>query len=123
MRRTSIFIATLGFALLSLGLLALASLHERPGQTNNVNLASIRPDSAQLRVEGLPIPAQGAISARLGRDLQAYHAVRTDRGYSARNPHHDLSIDFDYSGVAVASGGLDIKNAIAVDRLRRASPT
>ena len=83
---------------------ALASLHERPGQTNSVNLASIRPDPAQLRVASLPIPAQGAISARLGRDLQAYHAVRTDRGYSARNPHHDLSIDFDHSGVAVASG-------------------
>ena len=90
--------------LLAVGLLALASLHERPGQTNNVNLASIRADSAQLRVASLPIPAQGAISARLGRDLQAYHLVRTDRGYSARNPHHDLSMDFDHSGVAVASG-------------------
>ena len=98
-RRVVVFVTplvVLGFAL--------ASLHERPGQTNSVDPASIRPDPALLRVASLPIPAQGAISARLGRDRQAYHAVRTDRGYSARNPHHDLSIDFDYSGVAVASG-------------------
>src|SRR5262245_44664877 len=67
-------------------------------------LSGIRPDSAQRRLASLPIPAQGAISARLGEDLQAYHAVRTDRGYSARNPHHDLSLDFDDGGVAVASG-------------------
>ena len=46
-----------------LALLALASLHERPGQTNSVNAASIRPDPAQLRMASLPIPAQGAISS------------------------------------------------------------
>src|SRR5262245_56642486 len=88
---------------------ALASPHERPGQTNIANPASIRPDPAQLRLASLPVPAQGAISARIGRDLQPYHAVGTDRGYSARNPHHDLSMSFDDGGVAVASGASTLR--------------
>src|SRR5262245_61351336 len=84
--------------------LVLASLHQPPAPTNIANPASSRPEPAQLRLASLPIPAQGAISARMGRDIQSYHAVRSDRGYSTRNPRHDLSIAFDHGGVAVASG-------------------
>ena len=68
-------------------------------------LAIASPDAAKAgkeRVSRLPIGAQGAISATLGRDDRSYHAARSADGLRASNGRHDLRIEFLREGVTVA---------------------
>lgn len=55
-------------------------------------------------VSHLPLPAQAAISATLGRDNAAYHAVARGRGFHAANPKHGLAAEFTPDGLEVGAG-------------------
>jgi FG-GAP repeat protein len=50
------------------------------------------------------VPAQGAISAVLGRDQPAYHATPSRAGLAVRNHQHGLSVDFGPAGLEIISG-------------------
>jgi hypothetical protein len=63
-----------------------------------------RADVSPLGIDGLPVPAQGAISAVLGRDDAAYRASSAPFGLTARNPRHGLRIDYAQEGVTVGTG-------------------
>lgn len=52
----------------------------------------------------LSVPAQGTISAALGRDDPAYHASVENSGLTARNPKHRFEVRFGPGGPEVASG-------------------
>ena len=53
----------------------------------------------------LPIAAQSAVAASLGRDDVTYHIAAMDRGHRAENTAHNLAIDFSRNGVRVRAGG------------------
>jgi len=70
-------------------------------------LSALSPDPVwcrEQRLTHLPIGAQGAISATLGREDRSYHAARSSDGLRASNGRHDLRIDFLGEGVAVVLG-------------------
>ena len=52
----------------------------------------------------LPAAAQSAISAAMGRDQQAYHAVATRKGFTVKNPRSGLQATFTRQGVRVETG-------------------
>lgn len=61
--------------------------------------------SGATELSSLPLPAQAAISAVLGRDQPSYHAVTSRSGFQAENPRHGLAADFAREGIEVRSGG------------------
>ncbi len=67
-----------------------------PGDPPAATTASTATDLSDL-----PLPAQAAISAALGRDDPAYHAVAQGTGFHADNPQHALAADFTAEGVLV----------------------
>jgi hypothetical protein len=54
----------------------------------------------------LPVEAQAAISAALGREDSAYHATASGGGLEARNWKHGLATEFTLGGVEVRTVGL-----------------
>jgi hypothetical protein len=71
----------------------------------------------------VPIGAQGAISAALGRDNRSYHAVPAPRGLRAANPRHELSIDFSAEGVRIGEPSDPILLSLrSVGRAEKLSP-
>jgi len=60
--------------------------------------------TAPRGLSSLPHPAQAAISAVLGRDQSAYHAVEREGGLYAENPKHALRADFTRDGIRIRTG-------------------
>ncbi|MDE2180364.1 MAG: hypothetical protein KGJ40_05895, partial [candidate division NC10 bacterium] len=52
----------------------------------------------------LPLPAQAAISAALGRDDHAYHAAQSGQGLRLQNPRHHLTADLTPAGLTLHTG-------------------
>jgi hypothetical protein len=53
----------------------------------------------------LPPPAEARISAAIGEDERAYHAVAHPRGLRMENANHHLSAEFSQTGVELRHGG------------------
>lgn len=74
----------------------------------------------------LPLAAWGPVSLTLGRDDQAYRAVRAGDGFVARNPRQSVTAQFSARGVNVQSGsltlGLRLRAYGYVDALRAVAP-
>ncbi|HSF16332.1 MAG TPA: PKD domain-containing protein [Vicinamibacteria bacterium] len=83
--------------------------------------------SAQLSSSGLPLAARAAISANLGKDRPAYHALARGGLLSADNPAHSLRAEFTAKGVRVfvgaASFGLALRGYGYGSELRPATTT
>lgn len=70
---------------------------------STASFAAGRADPASIRagMSGLPVQAQAAISAALGRDRRAYQAERADRSWHIDNPRHGLQASFSARGVVL----------------------
>jgi hypothetical protein len=66
----------------------------------------MRPAGAGLA--GLPVPAQGSISAALGRDDPAYHGRASDKSVALDNPRHGFRAAFGARGLTLAAGPLTL---------------
>jgi hypothetical protein len=62
----------------------------------------------EVRLQNLPVAAQGPVSAALGRDRPAYRV----RGLHAANPAQHLHVVFARRGVTVTSGGARVAMAL-----------
>ncbi len=60
--------------------------------------------TASTDLASLPLPAQAVISATLGKEDPAYHAVAEEKGLHLTNPRHGLTAAFTASGVEVQRG-------------------
>ena len=76
------------------GARGVAVSHERAGPSHAVALT------------GLPIAAQGAVSATLGAHAPAYRVARSRAGFTATSPAQHLHASFSRAGVTVSSGAL-----------------
>jgi hypothetical protein len=65
-------------------------------------------NTAGASLADLPIPAQGAISAALGRDDGRYAATPTVSGFATRNDRHGLRAAYDRGAVTIASDGAEL---------------
>jgi hypothetical protein len=71
----------------------------RAGVTLNAGgLPAAQTRSGATDLSSLHLPAQGMISAVLGRDHPAYQAVPLGDGFHAENPQHALAADFTPEG-------------------------
>ena len=83
-------------------LLALAlSVLAAPGALRPTPAA---PTPAAATLADLPLDAQAAISATLGRDDAAYHATAQAGGVQLANPAHGLHASFDAAGLTLSAG-------------------
>ncbi len=102
-------VQTLGSCLLlAAALLALAigiAVHDSfPGRRSLVATHVRAHRFSNAGLEGLPVAAQGPVSAALGAEVHAYRVSRIGGGFTAFSPVQRLRVGFTRSGVAVRAG-------------------
>jgi phage gpG-like protein len=84
--------------------LGAALLEGVPGERSSVAPAVRAGGFSHTGFLGLPLAAQGPVSAAMGADSAAYLVSASNGGYAAANSTEHLSLRFDRSGVSLSSG-------------------
>jgi len=84
--------------------LSLGQAHSLDGESTHGHERPLA-KSSSTDLSNLPLSAAVTISAALGRDNPAYHAVALGEGFRAENPKHVLTAELTRQGVKVLTAG------------------
>lgn len=108
-RSRSLMIATCALIGAVLGALALALAWSSHGVAVRATPAHGRPtEFGTHEMSGLPVAAQGVVSAALGADGSAFRAHASAHGFRVSNPAQDMQASFGRGGVQIEAGSLRV---------------